>query len=339
MYCGVVLALAACGSSGAGAAGADAGTGGGGAGADGGVSPESGAGGQGPSDSSAPESGSNGSDGQAGGIDAGTGDSGGTWWRPGTTSLPWQWEIDHEIVTTSASDLGTGDTTSDGGTAAAPVVYDIDGFDNTAADVAALHALGKKVICYVEVGAAESYRSDYASFPVADLGSAVSGYPQEKYLNIDDPAVVTVIEARIAMCAQKGFDGIEPDIDDSYTDATGFTITQADNVAYLAKLAAYAHSLGVAWGLKNGGDGGDPATFVPAVVAFADFAVVEEPFFLKTIAFFEPTLSTAGKAMFVAEYTNDTTSSSSFCSQAVADGTNAALFDVALDGKVRAPCQ
>jgi hypothetical protein len=329
-------ALAGCGGSGAREGSAD---GGGGAGAslDGGVGLLDASGAEGATDSS----GGTGNDGQAGatGGDAGVGSDAGATWRPGTGLLPWQWEIDHEIVTTSATDMGTGDTSYDGGAALGPVVYDIDGFDNTAADVAALHALGKKVICYIEVGAAESYRPDYAQFPTADLGSTVGGYPDEKYLNINDAAVATIIEARIAICAQKGFDGIEPDIDDSYTDTTGFTITEANDVAYLQKLATYAHSLGLAWGLKNGADGGDPATFVPAVLAFADFAIVEEPFFLGTISSFEPAFSSAGKAMFVAEYTNDTSSTSSFCPQAIADGTNAALFDVALDGKVRDPCQ
>jgi hypothetical protein len=267
------------------------------------------------------------------------GDANAAWWQPGTGPLPWQWEIDHEINTASALDMGTGDTTYTGAPAAAPVVYDIDGFNNTAADVAALHAMGKKVIAYIEVGAAESYRPDYAQFPVADLGSTVSGYPNEKYLDINDAAVVTVIEARIAMCAQKGFDAIEPDIDDSYTDTTGFSISEAQNIAYLATLSDYAHSLGLAWGLKNGGDGGDPPSFVAGVLPHVDFAVVEEPFFLHTIAYFEPAFSSAGKALFVAEYTNDTASASTFCPQAIMDLTNAALFDVALDAMVRDPCQ
>jgi len=150
--------------------------------------------------------------------------------------------------------------------------------------------------------------------------------------------VLTVIEARIAMCAQKGFDGIEPDIDDSYTDDTGFTISESSNVAYLVTLSTYAHSLGLAWGLKNGGDGGMPTQFVSDMLAHVDFAVVEEPFFLGTIGYFKPALYNAGKAMFVAEYTNDTSSASSFCPQALTDHTNAALFDVALDAKVRTPC-
>jgi hypothetical protein len=278
---------------------------------------------------SAPETGTGGNDsGQAG-----------TWWAPGTQPLPWQWELDHEIVTSSTIDMGTGDTTYLGAAAAAPVVYDVDGFDNSAADVSALHALGNKVICYIEVGAAENYRPDYGQFAAADLGSTEQGYPDEKYININSAAVVVIMKARVGMCSTKGFDGIEPDIDDSYTDGTGFTITEAQNVAYLATLSDYAHSLGIAWGLKNGGDGGDPGTFVPDMLPHVDFAVVEEPFFLDTIGFFHPLLYSAGKALFVAEYTNDTSSSSTFCPKAIADHTNAALFDVNLDGMVRDPCQ
>jgi hypothetical protein len=289
--------------------------------------------------------GTTGTGGSGGGtsMDGGPGGSqsdGGTlWWKPGAGVMPWQWELDHEIGTTSPADMGTGDKTYLNAAAADPVVYDVDGFDNTAADVAALRALGKKVICYIEVGAAESYRPDYAQFPATALGKSVQGYPQEKYLDIENPTVQQVIKARIAMCAQKGFDGIEPDIDDSYTDDTGFTITLVQNVAYLTLLSDYAHGLGVAWGLKNGGDGGDPSTFVPQMLPHVDFAVVEEPFFLNTIGFFEPAFANAGKAMFVAEYTNDTSSAGMFCPQAIADHTNAALFDVALDAKVRVPCQ
>jgi hypothetical protein len=272
-------------------------------------------------------------------ADTTMGDAALGWWQPGTGVLPWQWELDHEIATNSASDMGTGDKTYTNAPAAAPVVYDVDGFDNSSADVASLHAMGKKVICYIEVGAGENYRPDYSQFMAADLGKAISGYPNEKYLDIRDAAVVTIIEARIAMCAQKGFDGIEPDIDDSYTDDTGFPISEADNLAYLGTLSNYAHSLGVAWGLKNGGDGGDPSTFVSGMLPRVDFAVVEEPFYLGTIGYFSPALYNAGKAMFVAEYTNDTASASTFCGQAIADHTNAALFDVALDGMVRDPCQ
>ena len=39
------------------------------------------------------------------------------------------------------------------------LIYDIDGIINSAPTVAALHDLGKHVVCYVEVGAAGNYYS------------------------------------------------------------------------------------------------------------------------------------------------------------------------------------
>lgn len=44
------------------------------------------------------------------------------------------------------------------------------------------------------------------------------------------------------MCARKGFDAVGPDIDDSWTDSTGFGITEADKVAYDVRLADYARA-------------------------------------------------------------------------------------------------
>ena len=120
--------------------------------------------------------------------------------------------------------MGTGVTAYNGNSSTDPVVYDIDGFDNPASTVAALHALGKKVVCYIEVGAAENYRSDYSQFPAAALGKVMPGYSSEKYVDIRNAQVVSIIKARIAMCANKGFDAIEPDIDESYGSSTGFPL-------------------------------------------------------------------------------------------------------------------
>ena len=62
-------------------------------------------------------------------------------------------------------------------------VYDVDGFETTAAEVAALHAAGKRVVCYVDVGTAENFRPDYSSFPKSVLGRS-NGWPGERWLDI-----------------------------------------------------------------------------------------------------------------------------------------------------------
>lgn len=58
---------------------------------------------------------------------------------------------------------------------------DIDGFDTSAATVAAFHARGQRLICYVDVGTTESWRADNASFPASVLGSS-NGCPGERWL-------------------------------------------------------------------------------------------------------------------------------------------------------------
>jgi hypothetical protein len=226
--------------------------------------------------------------------------------------------------------MGTGVTTYLATPAPNPTVYDIDGFDNTAATVTALHAAGDHVICYIEVGAAENYRPDYASFPAADLGSTMPGYQSERYLNINAPAVVSVIESRISMCASKGFDAIEPDIDDSYTDSTGFTITQGQNVAYDTTLANYAHSLGLGWALKNG----DDPSFAAAMEPTADFALDEQCHQYNTCGSFTP-FATAGKAVLEVEYS---LAAGQFCPAADAANQDAMEMNVNLNGG-RLPCR
>jgi hypothetical protein len=158
----------------------------------------------------------------------------------------------------------------------------------------------------------------------------MSGYPSERYLNINDPAVVAVIEARISMCAAKGFDAIEPDIDDSYTDSTGFSITEAQNVNYDETLAAYAHSLGLGWALKNG----DDPTFAAALEPTADFVVDEQCHQYSTCGSFAP-FAAAGKAVLEVEYS---LAPASFCPAANAADQNAMAMNVNLDGG-RRPCR
>ena len=251
------------------------------------------------------------------------------WWVP-PAALEWQWEIDHPLSLSSASDMGTGVSTYLATPAANPTVYDIDGFDNSATTVAALRNAGDHVICYIEVGAAENYRTDYSEFPTADLGRSMPGYSAERYININDPAVVSIIEARISMCAAKGFNAVEPDIDDSYTDDTGFAISKAENIAYDRTLAAYAHGLGLSWGLKNG----DDSTFASALEPTSDFVIDEQCHQYNTCGAFTSYVA-AGKAVLEVEYN---LAASSFCPAANAANEDAMLMNVNLKGG-RTPCR
>ncbi|MGA3220728.1 MAG: endo alpha-1,4 polygalactosaminidase [Acidimicrobiales bacterium] len=140
-----------------------------------------------------------------------------------------QWEISDPLVTTDAALMGTGIIAynGDGPAITNPTVYDIDAFENTASTVSALHALGDKAICYIEVGSAGNYypaseegisTTYYAQLSAAgDLGDKLSGYP-EYFLNINCSSTVSIIEAMIdQQCAAKHFDAVETDLDETFS--------------------------------------------------------------------------------------------------------------------------
>ena len=60
--------------------------------------------------------------------------------------------------------------------------------------------------------------------------------------------------ARLQMCAQKGFDAVEPDNMDGYENSTGFSISAAAQLAYNQWIAQEAHALGMAVFQKNDPD-------------------------------------------------------------------------------------
>ncbi len=266
------------------------------------------------------------------------------WWKPGAGVLPWQWEIDHPLNLGNATDMGTNDTLPNGQPAPAPKVYDIDGIINPASTVTALHARGAHVICYIEVGSAGNYYSAaqegiattyYAQYQAAGvLGSALSGYPEE-FLNINSPATVRITEAMIAQqCAAKGFDAVETDLDETYAGSdgtTGFSLNQADEVAYMTKLANYMHRLGLGWVIKNPDDTGD--NYATVMEPLADAVLTEQCNQYSTCSALNAYLG--HKAIFNAEYNLAT---SSFCASDIAAGINGTLFPVALNGP-RSPCQ
>jgi hypothetical protein len=253
-----------------------------------------------------------------------------SWWHPGPRPLAWQWELDHPLDLSSPADMGTGATALGGGPAARPAVYDIDGFENPAATVSALHARGDKVICYIEVGAAESGRPDYRQFPARALGTGVPSYPQERYLDLRSPVVARVIGKRIAMCAAKGFDAVETDIDESYATGTGFPLTRAIEESYMRRLAGSMHALGLAWVIKNPDDTGD--SYATDMAQVADAVLTEQCNENSTCGYLSS--YTHHKLVLNAEYNLPP---SQFCPADTARGWSGARFPPALDGP-RQPC-
>jgi hypothetical protein len=204
--------------------------------------------------------------------------------------------------------------------------YDIDGHDNSASDVAALHAQGKKVICYISAGTYEPGRPDSAAL-AAYSGRGVSGWPAERWLDIRQQGVRDIMAARIRMCADKGFDGLEPDNVDGYSNPSGFPLAAADQLSYNRFLAATAHAAGLAVFLKN--DAEQAAELEPSF----DGVVTEECNQYDECDAFAPYLRN-GKPVLNAEYTAGT----SFCSADNAAGIMGARYDLDLAGRTFQPC-
>jgi hypothetical protein len=175
-------------------------------------------------------------------------------------------------------------------------VYDIDGFDNPSSVVARLHAHGRKAICYIDAGAYEDYRPDAATFPASVLGKADKPWKGERWLDIRRLDVLApIMRSRLRMCKAKGFDGVELDEVDGWTNDTGFPLTAADQLRYNRFLAGEVHLRGMSAGLKN------DLEQVPALLSQFDFAIDEQCFQYHECDLLAPFIS-AGKSVFHTEY-------------------------------------
>ncbi|MCS7002005.1 MAG: endo alpha-1,4 polygalactosaminidase [Dehalococcoidia bacterium] len=201
-------------------------------------------------------------------------------------------------------------------------MWDLDLFDTSPSTIALLHARGSRVVCYINAGAWEDWRPDADRFPAFVKGNPLEGWPGERWLDIRRmDALLPIIEARLDLCRQKGFDGVEFDNVDGYSNRTGFPLTAADQVAYNRALAAAAHARGLSVGLKNALD------LIPQLEPFFDWALNEQCFQYNECDKLLPFVR-AGKAVFTIEYHLPP---SAFCARANALNFNSLHKNVSLD--------
>jgi len=131
-------------------------------------------------------------------------------------------------------------------------VYALDLFDTPSAIIATLRKRGKRIVCYLNAGAWEKWRPDAKSFPLAVLGNHMTGWPDERWLDIRRMDLLQpIIAARLDLCRRRGFDGVIFDNVNSYTNPTGFPLTPADQLRYSAWLGNAARATGLAAGMNN----------------------------------------------------------------------------------------
>ena len=255
-----------------------------------------------------------------GGGGGSTGNSTPTWYRPSvatTWNIQLQANNTHPLNTSYAVDL-----------------YDVDLFDTDSAAIAALHADGRKVICYFST-AWEDWRPDAGDFPAAALGNNMSGWPGEKWVDFRDPAVLAIMAARMDTARTKGCDGVDPDNVNAYEQgqsATGFDLTAADQLAFNRALAAAAHQRGLAVGLKN------DLNQISDLVTEFDFSINEQCYFFGECDLLQPFVA-AGKPVFQLEYDAAyRTDPSALCTDARARNHRTLVMSDLLDDTYRHSC-
>ncbi|GMK54934.1 hypothetical protein CspeluHIS016_0115200 [Cutaneotrichosporon spelunceum] len=178
-------------------------------------------------------------------------------WQPavGTT---WQIVLSEQVTITNGKPTPDVD------------VYDIDLFDVESSTIAALHAAGKKVICYFSAGSYEDWRPDAKDWDQSDFGSDLQGWKGEKWVKTGSAKVRSIMAQRIQMAADKGCDAVDPDNVDGYNNANGLGLTEADAADYVKFLARESAKYNMGCGLKNA------AAIVPQVSTDVQFSVVEQ---------------------------------------------------------------
>jgi len=193
--------------------------------------------------------------------------------RPGTS---WQWQLSGTLDTSFEVD-----------------VYDIDLFEISPAQLDALHAQARKVICYFDT-AYEPGRPDAGTLQPY-RGNPIDGWPGQYWLDTREKTVADVMIARIELAKNKGCDGLEADDVDARSNDPGFPITANNQQAFIKLLAEAAHARGLAFGLKN------DLEEIPQLLASVDFAINEQCFEYDECDALTPFI-TAGKPVFQVEY-------------------------------------
>jgi hypothetical protein len=233
-----------------------------------------------------------------------------TYWVPTQTNT-FQWELDNSV-----------DPTVDA------QVYDVDLFTTDASVVSALHAQGRHVICYLDAGSWEAWRPDANAFPASVLGNTYAGYSDERWLDVRQLSILEpIITARIQLCHDKGFDGVEFDNIDGWQVNTGFPLTAADSITYDEWLANTAHAFNLNVAMKSDVDQ------VADLEPYFDWNLDEECYQYNECAKLLPFVAD-DKAVLEVEYS---TAVGKFCPQANADGFMGMRKNLAL-GPWQSPC-
>lgn len=163
----------------------------------------------------------------------------GSCWKP-SVGMEWQWQLSCDTAETCIN------------LEVQVPFYVIDAMSNPASTVAAIHKRGEHAYCYVDIGSWEDTRSDASKFPESVLGARYIGWPHERWLDIRQMGILApIMIARMQVCVQKGFDGVQFDNVQDWDNPTGIAITQGESAYYTAWMANQAHAMGLSAAWEN----------------------------------------------------------------------------------------
>jgi Glycoside-hydrolase family GH114 len=175
-------------------------------------------------------------------------------------------------------------------------LYADDGITPNRKAVRSIHQQRGRAVCYLSAGTWENWRPDAEKFPSGVLGRELSDWPGERWLDIRQVKTLEpLLRSRANACKKAGFDAIDWDNVDGFTQESGFNASADDQLAYNRMLADVAHQLDLSVGLKN------DLTQVRALQPHFDFAVNEQCAKFQECDLLVP-FSAAGKAVVEIEY-------------------------------------
>ena len=243
-----------------------------------------------------------------------------------STPKPW------DVEPTAAWRIQLSDTNVDPQTVE-PVV-DLDLFEVPRSVAEALHAQGRKLVCYFSAGSYEEWRPDRDRFPSRTKAGAMKDWPGERWLDVRYLKLIKpVMSARLDLATVKGCDGVDPDNVEVFENRREARrpVTAAHQLAFNRWLASEAHARGLAVGLKN------DLSQATELVEFFDWELNEECFFYQECDMALPFVR-AGKPVINIEYQPNDEYLMNVCPLAAAMGILSMNKELSL-GSVGITCQ
>lgn len=260
-------------------------------------------------------------------------------WTKFSTDTTWNWQLNGAVGAANSTSINI-EYEAD--------VYVVDMFAQLSTDsITPLKDMGRKVVCYFSAGTYEPWRPDKDLFSGLTLGNPHIAYPDELWLDIQDPLVGKLMANRMDMAVALGCDGVELDNVDGWIPSanSGFDFTLEDQLLFNKILANEAHERGLAVALKNN------VEMIVDLVDYFDLVINEECFEYNECEGYLPMIE-SGKPVFNAEYKlfgpdNETllpvsdypNERSALCAQSIEYGFQTLLLPIELDGTFRYSCR